>query len=139
MQNSEKFGDRIRLLRKKLKLTQLELALLIKTEKRPDGLPKSTLAGYENNIRKPKFETLEKLAEVLNTSTDYLVGMTDDPQPTKPSKDLRKLLQSRDYHIDGKKLSNDDLEFAIKFLEKLAKDEDNTEFSNELMNLKSID
>lgn len=131
---SEKFGDRVRLLRKKLSYTQKSLAEHV-------DIPKSTLAGYENNIRKPKFETLEKLAEALNTSTDYLIGMTNDPQPAKPTKDLRKLLQSRDYHIDGKTLSNDDLEFAIKFLEKLAKNDDktNTELSNELIDLKLND
>lgn len=122
MQNPEQFGDRVRLLRKKLHYTQKSLSEHVE-------IPKSTLAGYENNIRTPKFKTLEKLAEALNTSTDYLIGMSDDPQPSKPTKDLKKLLQSDNYHIDGKRLSNEDLEFAIKFLEKLVKSE-NTNTDN---------
>lgn len=128
VKHSETFGNRIRILRKKHNYTQLELSEKVE-------IPKSTLAGYENGIRRPKFETVEKLAQVLHTSSDYLIGITDDPQPSKPTKDLRKLLQSSDYHIDGKKLSNDDLEFAIKIIEKLAKNEipdKNNESSEEL-------
>lgn len=120
MKHSEEFGNRIRQLRKKHNLTQLELSEKV-------GIPKSTLAGYENGLRRPKFETMEKLAEVLHTSADFLIGITDNPQPSKPTKDLRKLLQADEYHIDGKKLSNEDLEFAIKFIEKLAKNSTNDE------------
>lgn len=123
MKHDETFGNRIRILRKKMNLTQLELSLKVE-------IPKSTLAGYENGIRRPKFEILEKLAEILNTSTDFLIGITDDPQPSKPTKDIRKLLQSSDYHIDGKKLSNEDLAFAIQFIERLAKNQ-TEEFSKE--------
>lgn len=123
VKHSEQFGNRIRMLRKKLRYTQLQLADKV-------GIPKSTLAGYENGIRRPKFETIDKLAHELNTSADFLIGITDDPHPSKPTKDLRKLLQSDDYHIDGKKLSNEDIEFAIQFLSKLAKPNDNTDIED---------
>lgn len=127
MEQSKTFGNRIRILRKKHNLTQLELAKKVE-------IPKSTLAGYENGLRRPKFETVEKLAEVLHTSSDYLIGITNESQPFKPTKDLRKLLKADDYHIDGKKLSNDDLDFVIQFLEKLSKNDSNNdiELSNEL-------
>lgn len=123
------FGNRIRTLRKKYNLTQLELATKV-------GIPKSTLAGYENGLRRPKFETIEKLAEVLNTSSDYLIGISDDPHPAKPTKDLRKLLKQEDYHIDGKKLTHEDLDFVIEFLDRIAKNKNdksnnNNEFSTE--------
>lgn len=125
MRHDETFGNRIRILRKKHNLTQLELSEKVE-------IPKSTLAGYENGLRRPKFETVEKLAQVLHTSSDYLIGITDDPQPSKPSKDLIKLLKSQDYHIDGKKLSNENMDFAIKFLEKLAKSDSEDEISEEI-------
>ncbi|MFC8564000.1 helix-turn-helix domain-containing protein [Peribacillus frigoritolerans] len=125
MSHDDKFGERIKSLRDKYRLRQLDLALLVKTEKYPNGIPKSTLAGYENGYRSPNFETLVKISEVLNTSADYLIGATDDPSPAKPTKDLRKLLQSNDFHIDGKVLTNDNLKFAIEFLEKLAVNQKN--------------
>ncbi|CAH0142401.1 helix-turn-helix transcriptional regulator [Peribacillus sp. Bi134] len=125
MSHEDKFGERLKSLRDKYRLRQLDLALLVKTEKYPNGIPKSTLAGYENGFRRPNFETLVKISEVLNTSADYLIGATDDPSPAKPTKDLRKLLQSNDFHIDGKVLTNDNLKFAIEFLEKLAVNQKN--------------
>ncbi|MED3789943.1 helix-turn-helix transcriptional regulator [Peribacillus frigoritolerans] len=125
MSHDAKFGERLKSLRDKYRLRQLDLALLVKTEKYPNGIPKSTLAGYENGFRRPNFETLVKISEVLNTSADYLIGATDDPSPAKPTKDLRKLLQSNDFHIDGKVLTNDNLKFAIEFLEKLAVNQKN--------------
>ncbi|MFS0667222.1 helix-turn-helix transcriptional regulator [Peribacillus frigoritolerans] len=125
MSHDDKFGERLKSLRDKYRLRQLDLALLIKTKKYPNGIPKSTLAGYENGFRRPNFETLVKISEVLNTSADYLIGATDDPSPAKPTKDLRKLLQSNDFHIDGKVLTNDNLKFAIEFLEKLAVNQKN--------------
>lgn len=127
MSHDDKFGERLKALREKYRLRQADLALLVKTQKYPDGIPKSTLAGYENGFRRPNFETLVKLSEILNTSADYLIGATDDPSPAKPTKDLRKLLQSNDFHIDGKVLTNDNLKFAIEFLEKLAVNQKNDE------------
>ena len=33
--------------------------------------------SYENGLREPKAATLSKLAEILEVSTDYLLGITD--------------------------------------------------------------
>lgn len=129
------FADRIRLLRKKYNYTQLELAGKV-------GIPKSTFAGYENGIRRPKFEVVEKLADVLHTSSDYLIGIADNPQPSKPTKDLRKILESKDYTWEGKTLSDEDLEFVIQLLNKLAKKDvpsNDIESSDELNKLSSHD
>lgn len=114
MNHSEIFGNRMRFLRKKLDLRQVDLAEKV-------GIPKSTLAGYENGLRTPKLGIIEKLAEELHTTSDYLIGITDDPMPTKPNKDLRTLLYAEDFHIDGRKLTNEDLELVIQFLERMAK------------------
>lgn len=128
------FSERLKTLRKIHQLRQIDLADLVITSKYPKGIPKSTLAGYENGFRRPNFETLDKLAEVLNTSADYLIGATDDPSAAKPTKDLRKLLQSNDFHIDGKVLTNENLKFAIEFLEKLAVNPENKDYNNEIDN-----
>ncbi|MGM9925680.1 MAG: helix-turn-helix domain-containing protein [Bacillus sp. (in: firmicutes)] len=122
--HSEEFGNRLKILRKKFDMTQQDLALKV-------GIPKSTLAGYESGVRRPRFETMEKLAEELNTSADYLIGITDNPDPIKSSKDLKKILKSG-VHIDGKVLNDEDIDFAIKFLEKLAANSAKKEETNEI-------
>ena len=60
-------GNRIRELRKKLKLTQQELGDMI-------NVTKVSISCYENETRCPDIETFELLVEALNTTPDYLLG-----------------------------------------------------------------
>lgn len=109
----ETAGKRMQYVRKERnKMTQLDLS--IKTD-----IPKSTLAGYENDNREINFENLKKIAEVLNTSSDYIIGITDDPSPFKPNNDLLVMLESDNYNINGEKLSNDDKEFLLQMIRRL--------------------
>ncbi|MDQ7094170.1 helix-turn-helix transcriptional regulator [Desulfosporosinus sp. PR] len=39
-----------------------------------------TLSGYENGVSEPDLETLAILAELYETTTDYLLGRSDDPK-----------------------------------------------------------
>lgn len=41
----------------------------------------SQIWRYENNKTSPSGEILAKISTVLNVSTDYLLGLTDDPMP----------------------------------------------------------
>lgn len=68
-----KYGDRIANLREKYKLTQQQLADKI-------GITRASLSHYEKNRREPDYETLQKLADFFDVSTDYLLGRTDEPQ-----------------------------------------------------------
>lgn len=43
------------------------------------GIAKTSIYSWKSNI--PKGETIQKTADVLDTSTDYLLGRTDDPTP----------------------------------------------------------
>lgn len=43
------------------------------------GLGKNAI--YKWKTQKPSTENLQKVAKVLHTSTDYLLGNTDDPSP----------------------------------------------------------
>ena len=53
------------------------------------GLPYTTYVNYEKGVREPNSETLIKLADYYNVSTDYLMGRTlekeisFDPAPTE--------------------------------------------------------
>jgi DNA-binding XRE family transcriptional regulator len=64
------FGERLKQLRQELNLTQEALAEKLQTVR-------STINKYEKNTRKPEYETLIKIADLFNTTTDYLLGRTD--------------------------------------------------------------
>lgn len=61
------FKERLTKLRKNTKLTQGELAKKL-------GIPRTTYSNYENGNRQPDYETLLKIAEFFDVSTDYLIG-----------------------------------------------------------------
>ena len=44
-------------------------------------IKQNTYSHYENGQRQIPIEALVKLAEFFNTSTDYILGLTDDPKP----------------------------------------------------------
>ena len=67
-------GKRIEYLRRKLDITQKQLA-----EKA--GITEASLSRYENNLREPKAEIIIKLAIALETSADFLLGRTNNPSP----------------------------------------------------------
>ena len=64
------FKDRIVYLRDGKDLKQKELAEIL-------GISRSTLASYEQGRREPDFDTLQKIADYFNVSTDYLLGRTE--------------------------------------------------------------
>ncbi len=59
----------IRKLRKKQNISMKELGLSI-------GVSESTISLYENGKRQPDYNTLIKIADYFNVSTDYLLGHT---------------------------------------------------------------
>lgn len=60
-------GNRLKKLRLEKKLTQLQIAQKVNISEARYNL-------YENNKRQPDYELLKSLAEVLETTTDYLLG-----------------------------------------------------------------
>ena len=63
-------GDRITAARISRDLTQKELSALV-------DVSESTLARFEKGMREPRSSTIIAIAEVLNVSCDYLMGLTD--------------------------------------------------------------
>lgn len=61
-------GQRIKDARKAAGMTQKELGEKL-------GLSFQSIAQWENNLRKPKYETLEKIAQALDTTVDELMGI----------------------------------------------------------------
>lgn len=69
------FADRVKEARKNAGLSQAELATKL-------GVGQNTVSNYENTTGSkgsaPKLETAAKIAEVLNVSLDWLVGMNSE-------------------------------------------------------------
>ncbi len=65
--------DRLQALREQRGLSQRELARLC-------GLSFTQIHKYENNQTDPTSVSLTLMAEHLGVSTDYLLGLTDDPR-----------------------------------------------------------
>jgi transcriptional regulator with XRE-family HTH domain len=100
---SDVFKDRLRAARELRKLNQTELAAKAK-------LPPSSIAHFESGSRKPSFDNLKRLASVLDVSSDYLIGRTDDPALAQSSDTL---------HRDVAKLSAEDRELTEEFIKML--------------------
>ena len=66
------FDKRLSLLRKQAGVSQKQLGEVI-------GLSNKTICTMENGTRETTFEKLVQLAEYFHVSTDYLLGITDDP------------------------------------------------------------
>ena len=73
-------GKRLRLLREDRELTQTGIAAMLSSY--GVDITPSHLSLVEKNKRNPSVELLVGLAKLLETSTDYLLMMTDDPSPT---------------------------------------------------------
>lgn len=66
----ETLGYKIKSKRKSKKLTQQKIAEKL-------NINRVTYQGYETDKHKPDIDTLSKLADILETSTDYLLGRYD--------------------------------------------------------------
>ena len=76
--------DKIRLQRKSARLNQEKLSELI-------GVSSKTIQRWESGERSPRLEEIEKIAEALGTTTDYLLnGETSEPEgaPKNPGQNL---------------------------------------------------
>lgn len=76
------YGNRLRELRQKQGYSQELLAELL-------NIGNKQIWRYENGETKPDGETVAKIARLLETSTDYLLGLTEDPAPPQ----MRELSQ----------------------------------------------
>lgn len=118
------FQSRLRNLRKAKKLTQQEIADKL-------GITRQAYGYYENenSKREPDIETIQKLAEIFDVSTDYLLGRSDSknlPELTPKderdiAKQLEKILESMDSDtalaFDGEPLDDETKELVKAAIE----------------------
>lgn len=89
-------GDRLKKLRKELKLTQGELAQLVDSDIRQ-------IVRWEKEAADPSSEVVAALATIFRVSADYLLGLTNEPNPhlieadlTNEERDLILALRKRE-------------------------------------------
>ena len=86
------------------------------------GVAESTMSLYENEKRQPDYETLKKLADYFNVTTDYLLGRADKTTlTTKDKKEITEILESTRQQLlsqeglmfDGEPASEEDVQKII--------------------------
>lgn len=125
-------GERITKARRYLGMNQKELCEKVQ-------INEATLSRYENGIREPKACVLSKLSEVLEVSTDYLLGITDIRNYKTLQNDLNKsvesiyentkeMLKQDGLMLYGKPATKDDIDHILKAMKvgmMMALDKDN--------------
>ncbi|MGG1613486.1 helix-turn-helix domain-containing protein [Paenibacillus phoenicis] len=77
------YNERLRKLRASKKLSQQELSDRL-------GLNRATYARYETGDTQPDIDTLKKLADFFDVSTDYLLGRSDKPRSSEDGVDEKE-------------------------------------------------
>ena len=103
------FKERLKGLRIKRGLTAQQISDRL-------GIARSTYSGYERGHRMPSPEYLAGLSEILKTSTDYLLGLSEDDAPKDPDRNINNYLRETGLHFNGVPLTEDDLKPLREFL-----------------------
>ncbi|ADQ04376.1 transcriptional regulator, XRE family [Caldicellulosiruptor owensensis OL] len=85
--NLKLFGLRIRELREKQGLQQKDVAKKL-------NISNQALSNYELGKRMPSLEMVKKFADFFNVSTDYLMGLTNSPNPNQDDDVVKKFLEN---------------------------------------------
>jgi len=76
--------SRIKEMRNSLKYSQKEVAKILK-------IAQNTLSQYETGERNISNDILAQIAVLYETSTDYLLGLTDEKKPYKRSGNITNI------------------------------------------------
>jgi transcriptional regulator with XRE-family HTH domain len=121
------FSERFKLLRQKQGWTQQDIADKL-------NMSRSTIANYESGEKKiPREETLIRIADLFNTTTDYLLGRIDEPTSTKePDKSRIANIENQDTKITfhGRELTTEQMRQLRKYISKVLLDDEEEENGN---------
>ncbi len=109
-------GEKIKELRKNNKITQEQLGNAI-------GVSKMAISYFEKGKKSPGRESLEKIADYFNVTTDYLLGRSEDPElseeenkiVTEEGKNIMALIES--LPEDERKKAWEQLEMYVTYMQ----------------------
>jgi transcriptional regulator with XRE-family HTH domain len=93
-------GKRLKLLREEMGLKQIDIAEML-------GVSRTTYTQYETEKSEPDLATVAKLAEIYNTSVDFILGKTD----------IRTPIETLAAHHEGEEWTEEELEEIERFKE----------------------
>ena len=99
-------GDKIKELRAKKKLSQIDLGKLA-------NVHNTHIGKYENNLQTPSLETIKNIAKVLGVSVDYLINEQTENAITANFSDQELLEKFK----KAEQLPEGDKELVKKFLD----------------------
>ena len=105
---------KIKEIRKAKKITAKQLAVQI-------NVAESTMSLYENGKREPDYNTLVKIADVLEVSTDYLLGIEVEKEKPTASGELS---ENRQKLIDwAQTVPEDKIDLVIRVMQSILESE----------------
>lgn len=84
------------------------------------GIPYRTVTNYENGAREPGSDYITKVADFCNCTTDWLLGLTENPQFEDITNELDIDDEVRQLAKQYSQLSDDDRELIKKMVNSLA-------------------
>ncbi|MEE6134586.1 MULTISPECIES: helix-turn-helix domain-containing protein [Bacillaceae] len=117
-------GERIKSQRQKLRIRNIDIADSL-------GVNKSTVSNWITGHRIPDTKILPDLATILNTSTDYLTGKSDNPLPEDYKNDVREFLETKELYFKGEVITDDVREALIQLLNAVVKPSTNKSVDND--------
>lgn len=124
----QEFKDRLKMLRKEKKLTQVKLGEML-------NYGYTAIANYESGRNQPSIPDLKKIASIFDVSLDYLLGVNDIRHPYMVDDDSVEFNRFQTYYAQLSKNSREELLLYMQWLldrEALRKEETNAEKSTVL-------
>lgn len=90
----EKFHLRLKECREKRKDIDSKWTQLYVAEK--IGVARVTYTGYENGTKQPPLDTINKIADFFEVTTDYLLGRSDNPRMTADEEEFQAFANDPD-------------------------------------------
>ena len=103
---------RLKELRAERNLYQKDIASML-------GIDRTTYAKYETGDSEPNFETLKKIAEIFNVTTDYLLGRTEQKEAPIPDSEDGLSEPERHLVVLYRDLNNEGQEKLIDYADDL--------------------
>ena len=105
----QEFKDRLKMLRKEKKLTQVKLGEML-------NYGYTAIANYESGRNQPSIPDLKKIASIFDVSLDYLLGVNDIRHPYMVDDESIDFNRFQTYYAQLSKNSRDELLMYMQWL-----------------------